>query len=76
MAPTLHASGRRHCVRQSAPSGEYSAGYHEWALDRAHNAVASGRAIRVLSVVDAYMLEYLAPEVDNKFALACPFSAR
>jgi putative transposase len=40
----------------------------EWALDFAHDAVASGRAIRVLSVVDAYTRECLALEVDTSFA--------
>jgi putative transposase len=38
------------------------------ALDFAHDAGACGRAIRVLSVVDAYMRECLALEVDTSFA--------
>ena len=40
----------------------------EWALDFLHDAVESGRAIRVLSVVDAYTRECLALEVDTSFA--------
>ncbi len=37
-------------------------------MDFAHDAVESGRAIRVLSVVDAYTRECLALEVDTSFA--------
>jgi putative transposase len=40
----------------------------EWALDFVHDAVECGRAIRVLSVVDAYPQECLALEVDTSFA--------
>ena len=40
----------------------------EWALDFVHDAVESGRAIRVLSVVDVYTRECLALEVDTSFA--------
>jgi putative transposase len=40
----------------------------EWALDFLHDAVECGRAIRVLSVVDAYTRECLALEVDTSFA--------
>ena len=64
----LKRKKKKHCVRQSAPLGEYTAANQEWALDFAHDAVASGRTIRVLSVVDAYTLECLALEVDTSFA--------
>ena len=37
-------------------------------LDFVHDAVECGRAIRVLSVVDAYTRECLALEVDTSFA--------
>ena len=37
-------------------------------LDFLHDAVECGRAIRVLSVVDAYTRECLALEVDTSFA--------
>jgi putative transposase len=40
----------------------------EWALDFVHDAVECGRAIRVLSVVDAYTRECLALEVNTSFA--------
>jgi putative transposase len=45
-----------------------TAANQEWALDFVHDAVASGRAVRVLSVVDAYTRECLALEVDTSFA--------
>src|SRR5215472_18217698 len=56
----LRRKKRKHCVRQSAPLRQYTAANQEWALDFAHDAMAAGRAIRVLSVVDAYTRECLA----------------
>jgi putative transposase len=50
----------KHCARQSAPLRQHTAANQEWALDFAHDAVAAGRAIRVLSVIDAYTRECLA----------------
>jgi putative transposase len=64
----LRHKKRKHCVRQSAPLRHYTAANQEWALDFAHDAIAAGRAIRVLSVVDAYTRECLALEVDTSFA--------
>ena len=60
---------RKHCVRAGKPLGERTAANQEWALDFVHDAVASGRTIRVLSVVDAYTRECLALEVDTSFAI-------
>ena len=59
---------RKHCVRAGQPLQARTAANQEWALDFVHDAVASGRAIRVLSVVDAYSRECLALEVDTSFA--------
>jgi putative transposase len=59
---------RKHCVREGKPLLARNAANQEWALDFAHDAVACGRAIRVLSVVDAYTRECLALEVDTSFA--------
>jgi putative transposase len=42
--------------------------HQEWALDFAHDVIAAGRTIRVLSVLDAYTGECLALEVDTGFA--------
>src|SRR5579864_7985738 len=59
---------RKHCARVGQPLQVRSAANQEWALDFAHDAVACGRAIRVLSVVDAYTRECLALEVDTSCA--------
>ena len=59
---------RKHCVREGKPLVVRTSANQEWALDFAHDAVACGRAIRVLSVVDAYTRECLALEVDTSFA--------
>ena len=59
---------RKHCVREGKPLVVRTVANQEWALDFAHDAVACGRAIRVLSVVDAYTRECLALEVDTSFA--------
>ena len=64
----LRRKKRKHCVRQSAPLRQYTSANQEWAIDFAHDAVAAGRAIRVLSVVDAFTRECLALEVDTSFA--------
>lgn len=65
---TLRRKKRKHYARQSAPLRQYTAANQEWALDFAHDAIAAGRAIRVLSVVDAFTRECLALEVDTSFA--------
>lgn len=59
---------RKHCVREGKPLVARTSANQEWALDFVHDAVASGRTIRVLSVVDAYTRECLALEVDTSFA--------
>jgi putative transposase len=64
----LRRKKRKHCVRVGQPLRVRTAANQEWALDFVHDAVESGRAIRVLSVVDAYTRECLALEVDTSFA--------
>ena len=59
---------RKHCVREGKPLLVRTSANQEWALDFLHDAVECGRAIRVLSVVDAYTRECLALEVDTSFA--------
>jgi putative transposase len=59
---------RKHCAREGKPLLARTSANQEWALDFAHDAVECGRAIRVLSVVDAYTRECLALEVDTSFA--------
>jgi putative transposase len=64
----LKRKKRKHCVRSGVPLGQLTAPNQEWALDFAHDVVAAGRTIRVLSVVDAFTRECLALEVDTGFA--------
>lgn len=64
----LRRKKRKHCARVGTPLGVYTTANQEWALDFVHDAVASGRSIRVLTVVDAYTRESLAMEVDTSFA--------
>jgi putative transposase len=59
---------RKHCVRDGKPLLARTSANQEWALDFLHDALECGRAIRVLSVVDAYTRECLALEVDTSFA--------
>jgi len=65
---SLRRKKRKHCVRVGQPLRAWTAANQEWALDFVHDAVDCGRAIRVLSVVDAYTRECLALEVDTSFA--------
>jgi putative transposase len=64
----LRRKKRKHCRRVSVPLPQHTAANQEWALDFAHDVIAAGRRIRVLSVVDAYTRECLAFEVDSSFA--------
>ncbi len=64
----LRRKKRKHCRRAAVPLRVCTAPNQEWALDFVHDAVASGRTIRVLSVEDAYTRECLALEVDSSFA--------
>lgn len=65
---SIRRKKRKHCGRTGQPLRVWTAANQEWALDFVHDAVESGRAIRVLSVVDAYTRECLALEVDTSFA--------
>lgn len=65
---SLKRKKRKHCVRSGWPSRQATAPNQEWALDFAHDVIATGRAIRVLSVVEVYTRECLALEVDTGFA--------
>jgi transposase InsO family protein len=48
----LKRKKRRHCVRVGSPRPVLSSANQEWALDFAHDVLAAGRNIRVLSVVE------------------------
>jgi putative transposase len=64
----LKQKKRKHRVRTGIPLQQTTAANQEWALDFAHDVIASGRVIRILSVVDTYTRECLALEVDTGFA--------
>jgi putative transposase len=64
----LKRKRRKHCVRIGSPRQLLTDANQEWALDFAHDVIAAGRTIRVLSVVDAFTRECLALEVDTGFA--------
>lgn len=65
---TVKRRKRKRLVRVGSPRVPLTAANQEWALDFVHDATASGRAIRVLSVVDACTRECLALETDTSFA--------
>ena len=64
----LKRKKRRHCVRVGSPRQQLTGANQEWALDFAHDVLAAGRNIRVLSVVDVFTRECLTLEVDTGFA--------
>ncbi len=64
----LRRKRRKHCLRAGPPLVQATAANQEWGLDFVHDAIQCGRAIRVLSVVDACTRECLALEVDTSFA--------
>ncbi len=64
----LKRKKRRHCPRVGSPRPVLSGANQELALDFAHDVLAAGCVIRVLSVVDAFTRECLALEVDIGFA--------
>lgn len=59
---------RKRPVRADVPRPALTAANQEWAMDFAHDAMASGRAIRVLSGVDKCIWECLTLEVDTSLA--------
>ncbi len=59
---------RKRLVRVGRPLEPATQINEEWAIDFASDALATGRAIRVLSVVDACSRQCLALETDTSFA--------
>ena len=64
----VRRKARKRLVREGFPQPVLTAANQEWALDFVHDGMASGRALRVLSVIDAHTRECLALEVDTSFA--------
>jgi putative transposase len=59
---------RKRLVKSGVPLQATKAANEQWALDFAADAIATGRAIRILSVIDTFTRECLALEVDTSFA--------
>ena len=64
----VRRKARKRLVREVSPQPTLTAANQEWAVDFAHDALANGRAIRVLTVEDEYTRESLALPVDTSFA--------
>ena len=64
----VRRKARKRLVRVGSPRPALTAANQEWALDFVHDAVANGRAIRVLTVEDEYTRECPALEVDTSLA--------
>jgi putative transposase len=56
---------RKRLVRAGQPQAAASAPNQQWAIDFVHDRLATGRTIRVLTVVDTFTRECLALEVDS-----------
>lgn len=64
----VRRKARKRLVREGSPRPALTAANQEWAVDFAHDAMASGRAIRVLTIEDECTRECLRLEVDTSFA--------
>ena len=58
---------RKRLTRSVTPRTVLTAANQEWAIDFASDVTASGRRLRVLSVIDAFTREFLALETDTSF---------
>ena len=56
---------RKRLRRASVPMAQLERANQEWALDFVRDGLATGRALRVLTIVDGYTRECLAMEVDS-----------
>jgi len=56
---------RKRSARPSAPIAQLERADQEWSMDFVMDGLATGRALRVLTVVDSYTRECLAMEVDS-----------
>ena len=61
----IRRKARKRLRREGSPRPTLDGPNQEWALDFVHDAAASGRKFRALSVVDPYTRECLALEVDT-----------
>jgi len=59
---------RKRLARPAAPSSHLHRANQEWALDFVSDALATGRGVRVLAIVDAFTRECLTLEVDTSLS--------
>ena len=56
---------RKHVVRPAAPVANLSNANQEWSMDFVADGLATGRALRIFTLVDSFTRECLALEVDS-----------
>jgi putative transposase len=56
---------RKHVVRPAAPVANLSKANQEWSMDFVADGLATGRALRIYTLVDSFTRECLALEVDS-----------
>jgi putative transposase len=56
---------RKHVVRPAAPVAHLSKANQEWSMDFVADGLATGRALRIYTLVDSFTRECLALEVDS-----------
>ncbi len=65
MGLSLRRKKRKRLVRERKPMIETQSANQEWAMDFVSDAMASGRHVRILTVVDVFTRECLALETDT-----------
>jgi putative transposase len=56
---------RKRLIRPAAPMARFERANQEWSMDFVMDGLATGRAVRALTIVDSYTRECLAIEVDS-----------
>ncbi len=56
---------RKHVMRPAAPVANLSKANQEWSMDFVADSLATGRALRIFTLVDSFTRECLALEVDS-----------
>jgi len=56
---------RKHVTRPSAPLANLSKANQEWSMDFVADGLATGRAVRIFTLIDSFTRECLALEVDS-----------
>ena len=56
---------RKRLIRPAVPIAQFQRANEEWSMDFVMDGLATGRAVRVLTIVDSFTRECLAIEVDS-----------